>query len=414
MSAPADAAAPVSGLSPRGNGVAHGPRGRLEIPFAAPGDRVRLADGAVAGLDPVSPHRAEPPCPLFGRCGGCSVQHLDDATYAAWKSARVAEAFAARSLAAPVAPLVRSPLASRRRATLTAVRSGTRTLVGYRARGSHELVDVPACPALDPRLAAALPALRDLAARAAAPQARLTATLCANGIDVAITRPAAKGRGSTRRRNRPAGPPMLDAADPAVLRVTLDGEPLWTREAPVLRFGEALVTPPPAAFLQPTIAGEAALTALVEEGTAGARRIADLFAGIGTFALPLSRRAAVLAVELDGEALTALAAARRPAGLRPVETLRRNLVQHPLAPSELDRFDAVVFDPPRAGARQLAASLAGSRVPQVVAVSCEPSTLARDCALLVAGGYTLTQVTPVDQFVATAHIEAVAFLRRDP
>ncbi len=354
-------------------------------------------------------------CPLFGRCGGCSVLDLSEAAYVAAKTARLRDAFAARGLSPPVATLRRSPLPSRRRATFTAVREGRTTRVGYAAARSHTIIDVPECPALAPPLAAALPAIRALAEAAAAPAgtARLTATLCANGIDVAITRPASP-RVARAKRGRPPPPPPLVADDPAILRVTVDGDIAFARETPVVTFDGVAVPLPPGAFLQATLEGEAALTALVVEATAGAARVADLFAGLGTFAVPLTRDAAVTAVDMEGPALDALAAAiARTSGRRPLAVLRRNLFGDPLSPAELAPFDAVVFDPPRAGAEAVARNLAASRVPTVVAVSCDPVTLARDAAIL-AESYEITQATPVDQFVGTLHLEAVTTFRRRP
>lgn len=371
---------------------------------AVPGDRVDLS-ATPPVVEPVSKHRTTPPCPLFARCGGCSVQHISDRLYAAWKSDLVATRMAAAGLDASLAPMRRSPLASRRRATFTALRSGGRTLIGFKARRSHNVVDVRDCPALAPELNDALGAIRAFGEAAAQDgEGRLTATLCANGIDVAITRPPAK----KRRRE-----PPLDLTDERLVRVSMDGEPLIVRDPPQVAFGGATVTPPPGSFLQATREGERALIELVTAATEGTRHLADLYCGVGTFALPLARFADVLAVETDPHALSALRSARRPAGMRTIATLRRDLLRDPLSPSELKKFDGVVFDPPRAGARPVAQALAESSVPLVVAVSCNPVTLARDCAILTKRGFKITQTTPVDQFVATSHIEVVTVLRRD-
>ena len=403
---------PIEALDDRGDGVAIVNGSRRSVPFAAPGDALEIGADGSANLLASSPERARPPCPLFGHCGGCTHQHLADARYEAWKRGRLVEAFARVGLAPSVEPMVRAPLASRRRATLTARRDGKGVRVGYFARGSHAVVDVPSCPALAPRLGAALPALRDLARQALgdAQEVRMVATLCANGIDAALTRSVRRTRG---RRGRDRGGPRLASDAQDVVRISLDGETLIEREAPLVSFTGVEVAFPSGAFLQASAEAEAALQQAVLAATEGARSIADCFSGLGTFALPLARRASVLAVEADGRALEALdGAARRASALRPVRTLRRDLQRHPLAVSELAAFDAVVFDPPRAGAQALARSLGASEVARVVAVSCEPSTLARDCAILVEGGYKITQVLPVDQFVATPHIEAVAVLRR--
>ncbi|WMS43322.1 hypothetical protein RDV64_02655 [Acuticoccus sp. MNP-M23] len=408
-SAPADQA--VVGLDDAGDGILeHGGR---PVPLAIPGDRVRRGEGT-AVIEPLSANRAEPPCPLFGVCGGCRLQHLGDALYAEWKRGRLLTAMERQGLAAPVAPMVRSPLASRRRLTLTA-KGGK---VGYFARGTHDIIDVPDCPALAPALNAALPALRDIARTAAGQrgEARLVATLCANGIDVALAAPKAPKPQRARKGRKPRvlQPLRILADDPAIVRVLEGDEILFARETPHVLFGGVPVELPPAAFLQATLEGERALTEAVLAGVGDAPRVFDAFCGLGTFTLPLARRASVLAVDGDPPAIAALdAAVRQVSGAKPITVKRRDLMRDPLNPVELNAFDAVVFDPPRAGAKALADALAASDVPRIVAVSCEPSTLARDCAILTAAGYRIETITPVDQFVATAHLEAVAVLRRD-
>ena len=390
--------------------------GGRSVPLAVPGDRVRRDEGS-AFIDPVSPERADPPCPLFGACGGCRVQHLGDALYADWKRGRIVTALARKEIAARVGELARSPLASRRRMTLTA-RDGK---AGYFARSTHDIIDVPDCPALAPALNRALPALRAIALAAAAQrgEARLLATLCANGIDVSLaaTKPQKSQksqRGRRGKRPRTVQTLRVPADDPAILRVIEGEEILFARETPHVVFDGVPVELPPGAFLQATREGEHALTEAVLDGVGDAARVFDAFCGLGTFTLPLSRHAAVRAIDGDAPAIAALeAAVRRTTGRKPIETARRDLMRHPLSPAELNAFDAVVFDPPRAGAKALAEALAASTVARIVAVSCEPSTLARDCAILTAAGYRITAVTPVDQFVATAHLEAVAVLRRD-
>lgn len=408
---------PVDALDHAGDGLATVDGRRRAVPFALPGDHVRHGEGALE-LVPGSPHRVAPPCPLFSRCGGCRILHADDALYAAWKVDLLREAFAAAGLAAPIEPMARSPLSSRRRMTMSAKADNRSARAGYFARASHDIVDVEVCPALAPALDAALPSLRAIALSAAHAhgEARLVATLCDNGIDVALDSPRKKPAKSARGRRKSApaaAPPPPPVDDPAIVRLTVDGEMRFTREPPMIALGGVAVPFPAGAFIQATSAGEAALTAAVLAGVGTATPVLDAFCGLGTFALPLSRTAAVEAIDSDGPAIAALeAAARHLRGRRPLNATRRDLMRHPLGPQELARFGAVVFDPPRAGAKALAEALAASTVPVVVAVSCEPRTLARDCAILVQGGYEITHVHPVDQFVATAHIEAVAWLRR--
>lgn len=410
----------IETLDSAGDGVFASPEGRRAIPFGLPGDSVRL-DGETAELVPASPDRVVPPCPVFGTCGGCRMLHAGDALYARWKAGLVEDALRAAGLSPPMTPMVRSPLPSRRRMTLSARATGKTVHAGYFARASHDIIDISACPALEPALDAALPALREIAIRAAhaAGEARLTATLCDNGIDVALAEPprprkdTGKGRGKDRRRKRRPAEPPPELGPETIIRLSRGGEVLLTREQPVVTLGGVAVPFPPGAFIQATRAGEDALREAVLAGVGTAGKVLDAFCGLGTFALPLAHGAAVTAVDVDGPAIAALEeAVRHAGGLRPFQALRRDLSRHPLGPRELAGYDAVVFDPPRAGARGLAEALAGSDVPTVVAVSCEPRTLARDCAILCKGGYDIVEVRPVDQFVASAHVEAVVSLRR--
>ncbi|MCF3934212.1 RNA methyltransferase [Acuticoccus sp. M5D2P5] len=377
-----------------------------------------VALAKTAELAPAERDRGRAACPLFGRCGGCSTLHMDEAAYSVFKTGRLGDALAARGLAPPLAPMRGAPLASRRRATFTAVAGAGGVTVGYQAARSHEVVDVAACPALAPDLGAALPAIRALATGAAATsgRARVTATLCENGVDVAITteKSAAKKPKRGKRRDKRAPPPPLATDDPRIVRLTVDGDLAFARETPIVRFDGVAIPFPPAAFLQASLEGEAHLIALVSEGASGAETLFDGFCGLGTFTAPLTRFAKVTAADVDGPALAALETGLAHAsGRRGATVVRRNLMQDPLSLPELARFDTVVFDPPRAGAEAFARSLAASTVKRIVAVSCDPGTFARDCAILAESGYAIEAVTPVDQFVGTAHIEAVAVLRRE-
>ncbi|MEM8852807.1 MAG: RNA methyltransferase, partial [Pseudomonadota bacterium] len=265
------------------------------FPMTVPGDRVVVdGDGRVTLIDP-SPQRATPPCPLFGQCGGCSHQHLSDTLYADWMVGRVERAFARKGLTPPIKDLVRSPLAARRRVTLTAERTGEGIRVGYTQSRSHTVVDVTQCPAMAPPLAACLPALRTLAADAAGASgsARLTATLCANGVDAALTTPKPKPKKGRTKRRPDARPPPLATASDAIIRIALNGETLLQRDTPVVRFDGVDVPLPPGAFLQATREGEDGLIKAVREGVGTALRVADCFSGLGTFAAPLSRTASV-------------------------------------------------------------------------------------------------------------------------
>jgi 23S rRNA (uracil1939-C5)-methyltransferase len=425
----------ITALGAQGDGVAETAGGVRYVAFALPGERVAAAgDGLPRLLSPPSPDRAEPVCRHFGRCGGCVAQHMGDRLYAEWKRGIVAGAL--RALAPAVAPLRRVPAGSRRRAVLTARRADGRVVVGYHRRRSNDLVEIAECPVLVPGIVARLPALGSIAALLPAPEVRLTVLHTPAGLDVAIE---AGGQGGARKGGHVAsrrgdrrggrkgdgamiGPDAVAAlgriaAEHGVARITASGETLVELARPQLRLGEAEVPVPPGAFVQAVQRSEAILrdlvTAAIDRAPASRRRIADLFCGVGTFTLALARRAGVLAVDSDGAAVAALAdGARHAQSLKPIEAKVRDLMREPLTVRELEAFDAVVLDPPRAGAQAQARELARSGVETVVAVSCDPGTLARDAQILSDGGYAIASVTPIDQFVYAAHVETVAVLTK--
>ena len=343
-------------------------------------------------------------CRHFGICGGCTLQDLPAGDYRARKRDEVVRALTKQGLEAEAGEIVAVPPKSRRRAVLNVARRAGRIEVGFHPLRSHAIVDMHECLVLTPALFAltaalrqAMPALlvdgQDLEARA---------TEADNGIDIAFrAQPKlTPERSATLARLAPG----LKA-----IRITWNGTLAFESTAPVLRLGKADVKLPPDTFLQPSREGEAALQARVLEAVAGAKNVADLFSGCGTFALPLAERARVHAVEKEQAALGALAAAARATrGLKPVTVARRDLFKIPLGPTELAPFDAVVLDPPRAGAEAQARQLAAASVPRLAYVSCDAQSFARDAAILVAGGYRLEGVTPVDQFLWSSHIELVA------
>lgn len=403
----------ITALGAQGDGIAATVPGERETPrfvaFALPGERVRVdGDGPPSLISPPNPDRAQPLCRHFGVCGGCAAQHMGDRLYAEWKRAIVVEAFRQRGLAPDIAPLHRVAPGTRRRAVLTGQRRHDgHAILGYHRRKSPDLVDIEECPVLAPAIVDALPALRTIVALLPGSQARLTVLATAAGLDVSVEheghRLGAAGLASLARI----------AAEQRIARVSLNGETVLGRAEPALLFGGIAATPPPGAFVQAVEAAEVEMTRLVAAAALKSKRVADLFSGIGTLALPLARRSRVLAIDSDPAALAALdAAARRAQGLKPIATKVRDLFQHPLAVAELRDFDAVVFDPPRAGARAQAERLAKSAVPLAIAVSCDPGTLARDARTLVDGGYRLEAVTPIDQFLFSPHVEAVAVFRR--
>lgn len=405
-----------------GDGTAKGAGRTTFVPFALPGERWEIAGGHAERITS-SPDRVVPPCRHFGVCGGCAAQHMSDALYARWKEGVVAEAFRHRGLDITVAPLVRVAAHSRRRAVLGAAVEGRGLMLGFREEGEHRLVDLAECHVLDRDIVAAFEPLRALARlllghepksvskfkprRKESRSARITLTRLDAGLDVAIEAECG------------VLPADLAAALAAIadnsrlVRLSVDGDVIFMRGRPVLTVGGVATEPPPSVFLQAVPEAEEKLRELVVAAVGKAKRIADLYCGIGTFTFPLARRAEVLALDGDAKAIAALShAAKHAQGLRKIEARVRDLGHEPLSRTELAAIDAVVLDPPRAGAAEQVVALARSKVPVVVAVSCNPATLARDARTLVDGGYRLERVTPVDQFVWTPHVEAVGVFRR--
>lgn len=408
----AEATLAITRLGHRGDGIADTPTGEVYVPFTLPGETVVVdREGDRARLIEVrsaSPVRAIPVCRHFGVCGGCALQHMAPRAYRAWKRDLVVTALAQRGLAPEVAPLIAIDPRSRRRAVLTARRQGKAVTVGYHARLSHRLIDVEGCPVLVPAIERVLPMLRRVIDPLvpAKGDLRVGITATRNGLDLALEGPARRGPALVARV-------IDDVRRMGVARLSIAGEPVLTLAEPAVEVDGIAVVPPPFAFLQAVEAAEIAMGRLVVDAVAGARLVADLYSGLGTFSLRLARSARVKAVEGDPDALAALAmAAAHASGLKPIETLRRDLARMPLSAGELKGFDAVVFDPPRAGAAAQAAEIARSQVPVVVAVSCSPATLARDLRILVDGGYRIDAVNPVDQFLYAPHIEVVARLSR--
>jgi len=401
----------IAALGAKGDGIAHHQGRDYFVPLAAPGDRVHVVAGAerregtearIERLIAPGPDRVEPPCRHFGDCGGCALQHLSDAFYARWKAARLTEALAAHGIVCAIEGMASAPIASRRRARF-GVAAGA---IGFRRRFSHAIVDIPDCTILRPALHETLRALRK---RKAFPEGEFELLETEGGIDLKLSRGESSNPGWRRRQAA-----LAEELD--LVRLSLRGqdsaEVIVERREPWLDFGGVAVVPPPGGFVQPTREGEIALRAAVLEGVSGARRVVDLFAGCGTFALPLARDRQVHAVDMDAAALAALDRAGRKAGLVRLSQEKRDLFRRPLARDELKPFDTAIFDPPRAGAPAQAKALAQSRVACVVAVSCNPATLARDLGYLVAGGYRIERVVPYDQFRFTPHLETVAVLRR--
>ena len=397
----------------RGDGVAVADGESVYVPYTLGGETVEVAP--VPGHHPdrrhllqverASPERVTPFCPHFGTCGGCAIQHWETERYRAWKRDIVIETLAQAKLACDVYPLIDAHGLGRRRITLHA-RMGTHDIlkVGFAAANSHDIIPVDRCPILDPGLSGALDAgwavAEPLISIGKPLDIQITAT--DSGLDIDV------------RGSGPLPAPMIAtlsrvAEQHRLARLTRHGELVLMRTPPTITIGTAQVTLPPGSFLQATVAGEETLAALVAEHCGRAKHIADLFCGVGPFALRLAAKARIAAFDNDEGAVTALQkAATSTSGLKPVKAAARDLFRRPLMPQELRDCEAIVFDPPRQGAQAQVLQLAASKVPVVVAVSCNVATFARDTRILIDGGYRLEGVTPVDQFRHTPHVELVA------
>ncbi|CUW38325.1 putative RNA (uracil-5)-methyltransferase [Magnetospirillum sp. XM-1] len=413
----------IEQVGARGDGIARLDAETVFVPFTVAGDKVlarvegKRGDGLTAALIEVTepgPGRVAPPCAHYGRCGGCSLQHLDDALYAEWKRELLITQLARQGLAdAPVQPLMRIPPASRRRADFTFTRAKGGILLGFNGRASHTVIDIERCPLLDPALGDALPGLRRmLAGIAVEGGGEMIVTLTEGGLDVLVEAPA-----RLDLFEREALAAAAESLDLARLHWRRPGsgfvEPIARRRPALVRFGGIAVEPAPGAFLQPTRGGELAIAEAILAAIPGGVPVADLYAGCGSFSLPLAQRGPVRAVEGEQGPVAALDAAARAAKL-PLTTEVRDLARRPLAAHELKAFRAVVLDPPRAGAAAQAAELARPSAggPSTIAmVSCNPATLARDLRTLCDGGWRIEGISPIDQFPWSAHLEAVATLR---
>jgi 23S rRNA (uracil1939-C5)-methyltransferase len=419
----------IESLGTRGDGTGTVEGERVYVPYAAPGDRlkVRLArdrEGRLLGriravIEP-GPARIAAPCRHFGPqpeagCGGCALQHLDADTYRAWKLAQLEAALARHGIptGALEAPAI-SPPASRRRADLTASRRKDAVVLGYNARGSHRVLDLAECAVLRPALAALLGPLRELLLPLTKPgdSADLRLAAIDSGIDLLMV--GAMDFGAAARTRIAEFAAHHDVARIARAHPRHPGtETLIERRPARVMLGGVAVQLPPGAFLQATAEGEAALASFVREAADGAKRVADLFAGLGTFTFPLAEAGAkVHAIDAGKAEMAAVAAAARAAMLPGVTAEQRDLERRPLDADALSPYDAVVFDPPRAGARAQAEQFARSRVPALIAISCNPASFARDARLLLDGGYRLVRLRPIDQFLWSTHLELAALFLR--
>ncbi len=405
----------ILSVGAQGDGRAEENGVRVSVPFTlagevvkvtGEGDRLRL----VEVLQP-SPDRAVPACRHFGRCGGCTLQHMAAAPYAALKRDLILRVLSARGLEADVAETWVTPPASRRRATFAARRSGKAVEVGFHARKSHDLVPLSECPVARPAIIAALPKLKDIAGYLLSGKdgISLLVTETAAGLDLHVTGVAKETRPLARAEAASA------ALRAGFARVSIEGADVLTERRPSVPAGAASLLPPPGGFLQASAEAEAEMERIVREHLKFASSVADLFSGCGTFALRLAAESSVLAAEGNAAAIEALKESVRAAhGLKPVTAEVRDLFRNPYGAAELSRFGGVLLDPPRAGAAAQVAELAKSMVPKIAYVSCDPATLARDLRTLVDGGYRILRIHPIDQFLWSAHVETVALLERRP
>ncbi len=399
----------------QGDGIT--PQGEA-VPLTLPGERVRVRRGKdrmeVVGILESSPERAVPPCPHFSACGGCALQHWDMAAYSAWKRDMVQVMLQRAGLEIEVAPILTTPPHSRRRVGLHARKQGKVVELGYKARGSWALVPIHTCTIADPIIVRALPHLTALAAPLfehpkSAPILHVTVSLTGLDIDISGIERTRTGGLSGDARMQVA----LIAAEADFARVTIGDDILYGARTPAVAFGKARVGLPHGAFLQASASSEADMVCLVRAGVGDAKKVADLFCGAGAFTFPLAETATVHALDGAAPAITALKSAIASApGLKTITPEARDLFRRPLLAEEMRGVDAVVFDPPRAGAEAQSAEIARSKLVRAVAVSCNPQTFVRDAKILVSAGFSLDSVTPVDQFLWSPHVELVGVFSR--
>ena len=394
----------IERINQNGDGIAAGAQ---PIARVLPDEVVDISAAPARILTP-SPDRVAPPCRHFKTCGGCSMQHASDSFVANWKTEIIRTGLAARGIETDIRPILTSPAQSRRRATLHGRRTKKGAMIGLFARGTDTLIETPECQLVDPAILAKLPALEALTIAGASRKSTiaLTVTISEAGLDVDV------------RDAKPIEPQDLTkmaalAEQHDLARLTWDGETIVTRRKPEQVFGAARVTPPPGAFLQATEHGQDVFSSCVADIVGEAKRVVDLFAGCGTFSLPAASTAEVWALEGEAELIRALDEGWRAAsGLKKISSETRDLFRRPVLAAEFRKFDAVIIDPPRAGAEAQTKELAKSGIPVIAAVSCNPVSFARDAELLINGGYVLDWIQPVDQFRWSAHVELAARFHR--
>ncbi len=405
----------IDHVGAKGDGVSRDHERAVHVPFTLPGEVVEVVQrgekARLVSITSPSPQRVAPICGHFGVCGGCSLQHWDEAAILAWKGDLVARALSRKGLDIEVSPAIAAWGSGRRRASFHGKQGSNGFEFGFAEAKSHKIVSINECPILTASLQAALHRLAVLA-EGLAPKGEtidLIVTDTPTGLDVDV-----RNAGKVDRFERRGLERLGHLADAAQIgRLTLHGHTAVSRVSPRVKMGQAIVAVPAGAFLQATRAGEDALAAKVLEWTKGAKHVADLFAGLGTFALRLKDNAQVTAIESDPTAVAAMKQASDAlAGGKTLTAIARDLYRAPLTPHEIKGMDAIVFDPPRAGAEAQAFQIARSKVNLVVAISCDPATFARDAAILIEGGFKLDEIIAFDQFRFTSHVEIAAKFTR--
>ena len=403
----------IEKLGHQGDGMAASEKGQIFVPFTLEGERVETSGTSTRRLlskviEP-SPNRIDPVCKHFGTCGGCQLQHFAPAPYLVWKKELVEAVLGSLNLEVEIEDVISFTNAKRRRAVFSAAHSSDGIVFGFTGRGSHDLIDIEECPVISDAITSKIEVIKKIVRPILAPKGKsaVYVSACENGLDIQVE---AKNTANEKSR-RSAAKLALEAG---IARLSIGDETLIESKRPVLTMGTANVVPPPGAFIQAQAEAEKLMAQLVCDHLKPCKKTADLFCGIGTFALRLAQQSTVFASESDQASLDALNEAWRGTGgqLKAITCEKRDLYLRPVMSAELKKIQGVVFDPPRAGAEAQAKQLAQSKVRKVAAVSCNPTTLVRDLEILIKGGFNIKRITPIDQFSHTPHIEVVVLLER--
>lgn len=398
----------IDHLGAQGDGVAFCDGAQIYVPEALPGERWRKVEEGYQRLTS-SEERQTPICRHFSECGGCVAQHMSLDLYAKWKASALTTAFAHRGIEAQPEPLLSVGAGARRRTTFSFRRVGNKVVFGYHRGASHDLVGITECPVLRTEISTQLNSLCTIANLIATEsvEGRMAVTVLDEGLDIALNQPKTSLSQGDRRTLSEY------ATEVGAVVLTLNGDPIVEARPPNLTINGATVVASDTAFLQAAAEAERWIAEAVVQATKRAKKTVDLFCGVGTFTFPLAKHSQVTAYDGDTKAISSLVeSAKCNQGYKPITPLRRDLFRDPLSVRELRAFDAAVVNPPRAGAAEQCERLAGSAVKTIVMVACNPATLSRDARTLLDGGYELTRLIPIDQFVYSNHLESVAVFER--